>query len=700
MADTIVTAPDGKEYRFPAGMPDAEIERIMRNLPLQPKEPKGTVGQIADAAKTGSDWLATQTIKTATGQLGMPAALEGIGDTVRSALAPVSREVRGFFGLPTAPAPHLAPAMPPKAGQPGAMPHVRPPSSAQIDAGIFGDLGVPEVDLPGPAGKVVDSGVRAVLGSLPFGPAALLPGFTAGAGSETAGQLTEGTAWEPWARVAGAVVGGGAGAGADALARYAGRAGSSLVEPFTKAGGDKIVGRALNTAASDPATAARTAGASQPTVPGSLPTTAQAANDPGLLALENVLKGRVGDKFAMRAADSNAARMAAADKLAPAVTAEQAGDTLRTAMSLRKTALEGARSSAAGPMYKAADMIDPAIAGRPILDAVNNQLMRSTGEVRDALKAARGALFLGEGKSARLASTPAEWQAVRQALDAQIAGLPAKSPIERVLLDVRGQVDDALKAGPMFKMADTTYRTMSEPLRPYTTEYGPNVAKALETGPYAGPYVQPSEKVGDAFLRRGTTGVDEALAATGGVSTAKQAMAGRLMDDFKAAIRTTADDPLGNKALSAASADRWWQANKDMAAKVMTPDQVKGMEILVADFALGARRPMGIAGSNTAQNLAAGNILNSILRFPALASSGATRTILGRGLDWLYKLPEADLQARLAEAMLDPKVASMLMAKASEGNLKIFGPALERALAPTAVAADQSVVRLPGTKTE
>jgi hypothetical protein len=194
-------------------------------------------------------------------------------------------------------------------------------------------------------------------------------------------------------------------------------------------------------------------------------------------------------------------------------------------------------------------------------------------------------------------------------------------------------------------------------------------------------------------MARGTTGVDEMLAAAGPKNqAAKQAIAGRLMDDFKAAIRTTADDPLGNKVLSAAGADRWWQANRPVAEKVMTSDQVKALDTLVADFAVGARRPMSVAGSNTAQNLASGNMLQAILRFPSVANTTGAR-FFGKALDWLYTIPEEQLRADLARAMLDPRVASALMVKASEGNAKILEPLLRRAMVPMTVVGAQSANR-------
>lgn len=636
------------------------------------------------------DWAGTRVVNAGAGVAGIPAATGGFGDWARSQLQAPGRWLRGLVGSTPDAGPHAAPAMPTKQGQVGAGAPVAPPTSREITTGIMDATGMREVNLPGRIGRAIDTGVEGAISAVPFGWAAIIPGAAGGVGSEALGQVAEGTPWEVPARVAGGILGGGAGALGQAGVKYAWQAGRSAVDPFLSGGRERVVGRALNEAASDPATATARMQASAPTIPGSRPTAAQAANDPGLLALENNLKGRVGDQFAMRTAESNAARMTAADRISPAITAEQAGDTLRGAMQIRKSALEGARKKVTGPMYTAADLMDPAINGRPILDFINNGIMRETGPIRDALKTARDSLYIGEGQGRRIASSVGEWQAVKRALDEQIGAAKAGSPLERQLKLVWNEVDGALKAGPMFNMADKTYSAMSTPLRPYSQDYAPRVAAALETGPYHGPYIQPSETIPRAFLKRGTTGVDEALAAAGGGQSVKQAFVGRLMDDFKSAIRTTTDDPLNNKVLSAAAADRWWQANKDVAAKVMTPAQVKGMQTLVDDFAMGARRPQGVAGSNTAQNLASGNMLNAVLRFRALAGSSAMQTTMGRALSWIYSIPEQQLQEVLLNAMMDPKVASALMVKASPGNAKLLAPLLERAVAPVAIGAGQS----------
>lgn len=671
--------PDGTILEFPSGTPQGVIDMRVRQHLNDAKTPTktgqgalSTVDSIAGGMEQAGKYAVTQGTKMLTGTLGLPRAIGDMyGDWRKSIGLPRDR---GSIDLP---------------------------STRQMDEFAFGTLGLPEVTgeqvLPTSMRNMapfLDAGFQGALGGGALGGAkGILPGAMGGVGAETAGNIpgVQGTALEPFARLAGGGVGAGGGAALQNASRYGNQVVRSVTDPFTTAGRDRIIGQTLNRAATGPDAAVSIMRQPRQGVPGSNPTAAQIANDPGLLSFENAFKGQVGPggEFAMRTADNNTARMKAADAVAPVPTADQAGDTIRTAMQTRKDALTDVRSQAAGPMYEASRIMDPAINGKPILDSINKAIMTETGPIRSALQEVKKSLYLGEGKNQRMASRPGEWQAVRRAIDAQIKTVEPGSPIERQLVLVRNQVDDELKSGAMFKMADETFARLSDNLRPYDKKYGPRVAKALETGPYDGPYVQPAETIPDAFIKRGGTGMDEMLGAAGFQNQGvKQAVAGRLMDDFKASIRTTADDPLGNKVLSAAAADRWWQANKDMAAKVMTKDQVRAMEALVEDFGVGARRPTGVTNSMTAQNLASGNMLNVVMRFPILAESAVGQS-LARPLQFLYKMPEDQIRTRLIEVLQDPKIASALMVKANPANARLLEPMLRQAFVGSVASTPQ-----------
>lgn len=88
----------------------------------------------------------------------------------------------------------------------------------------------------------------------------------------------------------GAAVGGALPVVTGSVKRLANVLRAGLIDPFTDAGRQKIVGSALNRAASNPAEAAGNMGMSSGATPGFAPTAAQSANDPGIASLERAAR--------------------------------------------------------------------------------------------------------------------------------------------------------------------------------------------------------------------------------------------------------------------------------------------------------------------------------------------------------------------------------------------------------------------------
>lgn len=122
------------------------------------------------------------------------------------------------------------------------------PTSQQMNKVIFNDLGVPEVNGTTPEGQVLDAGLRTVSQTVAMPGSMvrnLLPSFLGGAAAETAGKVTEGTKYEPYARLGtGLVVGGGA-AAAQNIAGNVLQGVRNLIAPNTKETAAKIIGRNL-----------------------------------------------------------------------------------------------------------------------------------------------------------------------------------------------------------------------------------------------------------------------------------------------------------------------------------------------------------------------------------------------------------------------------------------------------------------------
>jgi hypothetical protein len=102
----------------------------------------------------------------------------------------------------------------------------------------------------------------------------------------------------------------------------------------------------------------------------------------------------------------------------------------------------------------------------------------------------------------------------------------------------------------------------------------------------------------------------------------------------------------------------------------------------------GVRAP----GSNTFQNMSMGNMIGRVLS-ESMADNTTLRTMT-RPLDWLYKLPDQQVQQLLVEAMLDPQLAATLMSKANMMKVEPFSKSLRKKAEQmgfgTAVGAAQS----------
>lgn len=190
---------------------------------VQDWEPTVPEPTIMDRVNKGVNWLGTRATKAATGLVGLPRAY-----------ADLERMAVEATGLPYAPSPVAAATR-------------LLPSSQQMNDTVFNTLGVPEVNAPGKGGKVLDAATEAALGAIVMpGSLArnLVPAAAGGASQEVAGQLTEGTKYEPAARLTAGIVAGGLSAAAqNALGNVA--QGARNLAPNVDKTAAKIVGRAL-----------------------------------------------------------------------------------------------------------------------------------------------------------------------------------------------------------------------------------------------------------------------------------------------------------------------------------------------------------------------------------------------------------------------------------------------------------------------
>lgn len=394
-----------------------------------------------------------------------------------------------------------------------------------------------------------------------------------------------------------------------------GRTGRAIVEPLTEAGRQRIVGRALNTAAGDTAPDVITRlGAAAPLVPNSLPTAAQVAENGGIAALERSVSSRAPADFTQRGMEQASARLNALRGIA--------GDDVTRAAAVQ------AREAASGPLYQQAKAANYTMDGR-LQNLLQTPNMRKALAKAEEMAANDGRsfsfsvdhpnAFAGVGIPDRTTRqvTGQGLQDIKMAVDAMLSD-PASGFAGKAGDQVRAQRGQLLKwmeeANPTFKAARTTHADMSRPIN--------------------------QMDIGQQLLQK----VEPALAdygALGQESGAKYALALRNADQ------------------TARTATKFKGAGME---QIMEPAQMDTLNAIAQDLARksNAQNLGRGAGSNTFQNFAMDNIAGQ---------SGAPR-VLGAAMNlpgvskvakFLYSGPEEKIQTGIARALLDPREAAALM---------------------------------------
>jgi hypothetical protein len=382
-----------------------------------------------------------------------------------------------------------------------------------------------------------------------------------------------------------------------------------LVQPFTKKGQDELAAATLRQFATDPAKAAANLRGARELVPGSAPTMAQAADDAGLAQLERTLVNNpeTGGKLTEAYAAQRAARLGA--------VSDVAGN------GAKREAAIAARQAAAAPAYQRATsasyIVDPVMAGlleRPVMQqAVQRatRLAQNSGAPAPIAQTPQGVAVTGRGL-----------QDIKMALDDLLsdpmAGIGKNEAA--AVKGVRQQFIDWMEsANPAFKAARTTFAEKSTPINTM------DVAQAL------------MQKLEPALARYGASTKEHASAYAQALEAAKDTV------KRQTGINKPIDEVIDAKALDILN-----NVAKDLARKAKAEDMGRAV------------------GSNTAQNLAAQNLLRRTLGPTGLpqswAESNAAQAFLSP-YTGVVKLSGAEnaIMARLADAAADPAQAANLL---------------------------------------
>jgi hypothetical protein len=544
------------------------------------------------------------------------------------------------------------------------------PTGQQISSQILEAGGKPRVDLPGPVGKIVDSGVEGALAA-PVSLPMVAGGFLGGALSEAGGQATEGTAAEIPVRLGLGVLGGVGGAGAVQAGRKAISVGSAARKPFTAAGRDSIVGNVLTAGAANADDAIT--GLSKYTigreafpdaVPGFKLDAGKASRDPGLMAMADTVPDRI---RGLNVQNNNAALTNALDSASAGLPAvADTGGTVQRILADRFKTLQDARSSAATPLYEAARGFPEDLPVGRLFKYADDVIAANKGEPKAVMEAARKLLFNAKGEpdfSAR------GLMAAREGLGALFTPTLDKHSRE-LLVGLRNRIDETMQSVPEAAQARAKFAEMSVPLEPFGKKT--QSAKIVEKDPITKAFVLPEGKVlGDLKARD----VQNILMAGGGDPTIKQSLAAAYFDDFKNTVGNAVQrDQTGRPMLGAYPAAKWMEKHRGAARNVLTDDQMRALDDITKHLGDQAQAVPGRSGSPTFDRLGTQSILGALIS-PRHADATWLHGIR-KALGIVYGGADEAITARLYEVLQDPAMAKALMKKATEGNARMVEPLL------------------------
>jgi len=398
-------------------------------------------------------------------------------------------------------------------------------------------------------------------------------------------------------------------------AQVLGRAGKEVVRPFTAGGREAIVGKVLEQLANRPQGLAQRLEEFQAPIGGYTPTTAQASRDVGLISAETAIRGMdTTGQFAAQASQANKARMTILDRMA------KDQDAVTQAITKRDEVTAPMREAAFAASTQTPEQIQSAISlvvNKNIDDILASDAgKRST--VQNAMKFARD--------SVNRADTVGSLYEVRKDLRAAAQGLLDKEG--SAFSQAKGQLENVIRS--VDDVIDSSAPGYKEYLRKYS-----QASKGIE-------------RLGEA-------------------------------QNFRSKVLSTTPDPInfGDFMISQPSFARAIRATaKDTKLSEM---QVRVLEKVGRDLDSGVLNRSGkVPGSDTFKNLSTANVIGGII---GKQMFGEVPPIVNKTiapLNWLYNGTDDQIRELLVQSMLDPKLASRLLTKASTTTVEPLSRELQK----------------------
>jgi hypothetical protein len=439
------------------------------------------------------------------------------------------------------------------------------------------------------------------------------------AAAATGGALASGAAREsdasPMMQVVGSLGGSMLGGSATTSAPVLTRAVKESVRPFTQAGREAITGNVLRSLATDAEKAIDAGSRYVPSVPGYQPTTAQATRDIGLISAETPIRALdTTGRFGTQIGEANQARMAILNRLAKDQSAVDKAIAKRTEVTQPLREKAFAQSNVSPETFQSAVALNV----NKTIDDILASDAGARGTVKKTMNWAKEQLAEG--------TTPQRLYEVRKDLRDAAQGLLDKEGASYSL--AKGQLEQVIKS------VDATIEAAAPGYQAYLDKFA-----------------------------KSSRGIERLEAA----------------QEFKGKVLSTTPDPsrVGDFLISQPSFTRAIRAaEKDTN---LSKPQVAALLKVSQDLDSGVlARAVKVPGSDTFKNISTANIIGGIIGKQMFGEVPPAVQKISAPLNWLYNGTDDAIRELLVDAMLDPKLASRLMTKASMVTVEPLSKELQR----------------------
>jgi hypothetical protein len=501
------------------------------------------------------------------------------------------------------------------------------PNQAQTLQRLLTQLGLPE---PRTGQERVVQDITSA-GSAVAGPAAIAQRFAPSvqrflsenlgtqAAAATGGALASGAAREgdagPVMQMIGSLGGAVAGGGAAGLGPTAAKATKEIVRPFTQAGREAITGNVLRSLSTNVSNAIEAGANYVPAIPGYRPTTAQATRDIGLISAETPIRALdVTGKFGTQIGEANQARMAILDRLAKDKATVDQAIQKRTEVTAPLREQAFAQSTVSPETFQSAVALNV----NKTIDDILASDAGARGTVKKTMNWAKEQLAEG--------TTPQRLYEVRKDLRDAAQGLLDREGAAYSL--AKGQLEQVIKS------VDDTIEAAAPGYQDYLKKFATS-----------------------------SRGIERLQAA----------------QEFRGKVLSTTPDPsrVGDFLISQPSFTRAIRAaEKDTN---LSKPQLNALARVAQDLDSGVlARSVKTPGSDTFKNISTANIIGGVIGKQMFGEVSPAMQKISAPLNWLYNGTDDAIRELLVDAMLDPKLASRLMTKASMVTVEPLSKELQR----------------------